>query len=75
MVNHTGKMNSYRAEEGKVVKLKLRGHVNDTINEYMGGLRSTMTYVGVKYVHNLYKNVRFIKVNNQVNRIYNGKEI
>ena len=75
MVNHTGKMNSYRAEEGKVVKLKLRGHVNDTINEYLGGLRSTMTYVGTKYVHNLYKNVRFIKVNNQVNRIYNGKEI
>jgi len=75
MINHTGKMNSYRAEEGKVVKLKLRGHVNNTINEYLGGLRSTMTYVGTKYISNLYKNVKFIKVNNQVNRIYNGQEL
>jgi len=75
MVSHTGKMNSYRAEEGKVVKLKLRGHVNTTISEYLGGLRSTMTYVGTKHISNLFKNVRFIKVNNQVNRIYNGKEL
>ena len=75
MISHTGKMNSYRAEEGKVVKLKVRGHVFDTLSDYLGGLRSTMTYVGARNLKDLYNKVRFIKVNNQVNRIYNGKEI
>ena len=36
----------------------MRAHVNNTINEYLGGLRSTMTYVGTKYISNLYKNVK-----------------
>tara|TARA_B100000963_G_scaffold346874_1_gene352604 strand:- start:8249 stop:9403 length:1155 start_codon:yes stop_codon:yes gene_type:complete len=75
METHSGVMNSYRAEEGKVVKLKLRGHVNDTINDYLGGLRSTMTYVGAKTLKSLYNKTRFIRVNNQVNKIYNGKEL
>ena len=60
MVKHSGQMNVYRAEEGKVVKLKYRGLVKDTLDDYLGGLRSTLTYVGAKNIKSLYKNVEFI---------------
>ena len=75
MVKHSGQMNVYRAEEGKVVKLKYRGLVKDTLDDYLGGLRSTLTYVGAKNIKSLYKNVEFIRVNNQVNQIHNNKEV
>ena len=75
MVAHTGQMNSYRSEEGKVVKLKYRGRVKNTLDDYLGGLRSTMTYVGVKNIENLDKKVKFIRVNNQVNQLHNNKEV
>ena len=75
MVKHTGQMNAYRAEEGKVVKLKYRGLVKDTLDDYIGGLRSTLTYVGAKNIRSLYRNVEFIRVNHQVNQIHNSKEI
>ena len=73
MIKHTGKMNKYRTEEGKVVKMKHRGSVNGTVEDFLGGLRSTMTYLGCKDIKNLYRKTNFIRVNQQVSDTFSKR--
>ena len=74
MMEHYGKKNSYRASEGKVVEIAYKGELKDTIEDYLGGVRSTCTYIGAKRL-NICQNVTtFVMVSNQVNTIY-GKSI
>jgi GMP reductase len=75
MNTYYGKVANYRSSEGKCVKIKLRGPVEDTVQDMLGGIRSTMTYVGAKELKELYGKCDFIRVNNTVNRIYNNNEI
>ena len=70
MNKHYGGVNKYRSSEGKTVKVKFKGPVNDTIDDLLGGIRSTCTYVNAKNLKDLSKCCTFIRVNNQVNRIY-----
>ena len=46
MEKHAGGVANYRASEGKTVEVPYRGPVDATMNEIMGGVRSTCTYVG-----------------------------
>lgn len=46
MTRHVGGVAKYRAAEGKTVKLPLRGPVENTARDILGGLRSACTYVG-----------------------------
>jgi GMP reductase len=75
MNKYSGGVAKYRSSEGKTVKLKYRGHIEDTILEILGGIRSTMTYIGAKKVKDIPKCATFIRVNRQLNQIYNGSEI
>ena len=70
MEKHYGKMEKYRAEEGKVVKVPFKGSVEETLQKIFGGIRSACTYLNCKNITELPKNARFIKVNNQTNEIY-----
>ena len=70
MNKHYGGVNKYRSSEGKTVKIKLKGPVDETINDLLGGLRSTCTYVNAKNLKDLSKCTTFLRVNNQVNKIY-----
>ena len=70
MNKHYGGVNKYRSSEGKTVKIKLKGPVDETINDLLGGIRSTCTYVNAKNLKDLSKCTTFLRVNNQVNRIY-----
>ena len=70
MNKHYGGVAKYRSAEGKSVKVKYRGSVENTIQSYLGGLRSTMTYIGAKRLKDLPKCTTFIRVNRQVNEIY-----
>ena len=45
MDKYSGGVAKYRSAEGKCVKLKYRGHISNTIDNILGGLRSTMTYI------------------------------
>jgi GMP reductase len=38
----------YRSSEGKAVTLPFRGPIQATINDILGGVRSTCTYVGAR---------------------------
>ncbi|MBP0905330.1 GMP reductase [Mariniflexile gromovii] len=70
MEKHIGGVADYRASEGKTVEVPYRGDVENTLQDILGGLRSTCTYVGAKRLKELTKRTTFIRVNEQENRVY-----
>ncbi|MBC7005951.1 GMP reductase [Photobacterium sp. BZF1] len=73
MDKHSGGVAKYRAAEGKTVLLPFRGPVENTIQDIMGGVRSTCTYVGAAKLKELTKRTTFIRVQEQENNVF-GKE-
>ena len=71
MDKYNGGVAKYKSSEGKTVKLPYRGPIENTINDIMGGIRSSMTYMGAKKVKDIPKCATFIRVNRQLNQIYN----
>ena len=65
-----GGVNNYRSSEGKTVKIKCKGPVENTILDLLGGIRSTCTYVNARNLKDLSKCCTFLRVNNQINKIY-----
>lgn len=65
-----GEQKTYRASEGRTVRVPYRGPVENTIQEILGGLRSTCTYVGAPSLKQLSKCTTFIRVNNTHNRVF-----
>ena len=57
---HGSRKDGYRGEEGKVVLLKDRGPVADTLVEVLGGVRSCCTYIGAKRVKDMPKCATFV---------------
>ena len=74
MEKYNGGVAKHRSAEGKTVKLQYRGPVENTILDILGGIRSTCTYIGAKRIKDIPKCTTFIRVNNQVNNVYSGKE-
>ncbi|ORM64098.1 GMP reductase [Pantoea rodasii] len=70
MKRHVGGVAQYRAAEGKTVRLPLRGPVEDTVKDILGGLRSACTYVGAERLKELTKRTTFIRVAEQENRVF-----
>jgi GMP reductase len=57
----------YRSSEGREIKIKYRGSLENTVKNYLGGLRSTCTYTNTTNLCDLETNCNFILVNNQYN--------
>ena len=70
MDKHAGGVAEYRASEGKTVEVPYRGLVENTIQDILGGIRSTCTYVGASKLKELSKRTTFIRVAEQENRVY-----
>jgi len=64
---HYGGLSDYRSSEGKKVQLKFRGKIKDTVQNILGGLRSSCTYVGAPSLKQLSKCTTFVRVNQQFN--------
>lgn len=73
MKRHKGGVAEYRASEGKTVKIPYRGDVTATLQDLLGGLRSTCTYVGARKLKELSKRTTFIRVTQQLNTVF-GQE-
>ena len=58
---------NYRSSEGREIKVKYKGKLDDTVANYLGGLRSTCTYTNSLNINELSNNCKFILVNNQYN--------
>jgi GMP reductase len=67
---HFGGLKDYRSSEGREVLVPYRGTVARTIQNILGGVRSTCTYVGAPTLKQLSKCTTFVRVNNQFNRTY-----
>lgn len=70
MKKHKGGVAEYRASEGKTVKIPYRGDVSGSLQDILGGLRSTCTYVGARRLKELSKRATFIRVSQQINNIF-----
>ena len=66
---------SYRASEGRVTLMPYTGPINGVIEELLGGLRSTMTYVGAFALKNIPKQCVFYKVHHQLNQTFENYTI
>ena len=60
-------MKKYRSSEGRHLKIPYKGPLQDTVDDYLGGLRSTCTYVGVDNLTKLENNTTFRVVGQQFN--------
>lgn len=70
---HCNGMAKYRASEGIVTLKPYSGPVQNTIDEYLGGLRSCMTYISARRLKDIPKCCTFYKVNRILNN--DGKGI
>ena len=67
---HFGGMACYRASEGKVVEVPYKGSVDSIILEILGGIRSTMSYIGARRLKDIPKCATFYRVNRQLNEVF-----
>jgi len=74
MNKHSGGVAEYRSSEGKVVSLPYRGYIKDTINDILGGIRSTCTYVGAAQLKELSKRTTFMRVTQQINEVFGSRD-
>ena len=66
--NYAANNNSdYRSSEGRELKVAYKGALKNTIENYLGGLRSACTYTNSANLEELAHNTKFIMVNNQYN--------
>jgi GMP reductase len=67
---HGKRKDGYRGNEGRWISLPYRGEVNDTVEDILGGVRSAATYIGARRLKDMPKCATFVRVNNNINRIY-----
>ena len=72
---HFGGLKNYRSSEGREVLVPYRGEVARTVQDLLGGIRSTCTYAGAKKLKQLSKCTTFVRCTQQFNAVYanNGK--
>ena len=69
-IKHFGGLKKYRTSEGRNVKIPYRGSIDTTVQDILGGLRSTCTYVGAAGLKQLSKCTTFVRCNDTHNRVY-----
>jgi len=70
MDKHHGGVAEYRSSEGKTVEINYKGPVKRTVQDILGGLRSTCTYVGAPSLKQLSKCTTFVRVTQQLNNVF-----
>jgi len=70
MTRYSGGVANYRSSEGRTVEVDYRGPVEHTVNDLLGGLRSTCTYVGAPTLRQLSKCTTFVRCTQQFNSVF-----
>jgi GMP reductase len=70
---HFGGLKDYRSSEGREVLVPYRGEVAATVQDLLGGLRSTCTYAGALKLKQLSKCTTFVRCTQQFNAVYANK--
>ena len=72
---HFGGLKEYRSSEGRTVLVPYKGDVAGVIQNILGGVRSTMTYVGALQLKHLPKCATFIRCTQTHNTIHESTTI
>jgi GMP reductase len=67
---HFGGLKDYRSSEGREVLVPYRGEVAATVQDLLGGLRSTCTYAGALRLKHLMRCTTFVRCTQQFNGVY-----
>jgi|TARA_B100000900_G_scaffold409880_1_gene426557 GMP reductase len=67
---HFGGLKDYRSSEGREVLVPYRGNVASTVQDILGGLRSTCTYAGAIRLKHLMRCTTFVRCTQQFNSVY-----
>jgi len=67
---HGKRKDGYRGNEGRWISLPYRGPVNPTVEDILGGVRSAATYIGARRLKDMPKCATFVRVNNNINKVY-----
>ncbi len=67
---HFGGLKDYRSSEGREVLVPYRGDVAVTVQDLLGGLRSTCTYAGAIRLKHLMRCTTFVRCTQQFNGVY-----
>jgi GMP reductase len=70
MEKHYGFKQNYRSSEGRHLKIPYRGALQSTVEDYLGGLRSALSYVGASRLELFEDNVTFRLVGQQFNSAF-----
>ncbi len=70
---HFGGLKEYRSSEGREIQVPYRGEIHSTIQDLLGGIRSTCTYAGAKKLKWLSKCTTFVKTVEQYNRVFSAR--
>ena len=72
---HFGGLKNYRSSEGRTVLVPYRGEVAKTVQEILGGVRSTCTYAGALKLKQLAKCTTFVRCTQTHNSVYESATI
>src|SRR6056300_333394 len=72
---HFGGLKEYRSSEGRTVLVPYRGAVARTIQDILGGVRSTCTYAGAIRLKHLSKCTTFVRCTQTHNSVYEKSTI
>lgn len=67
MQNYYGKKENHRASEGRYTLIPYKGDIHEFLQDLLGSLRSTGTYIGARSLKEFSKRATFIRVNKQLN--------
>ena len=67
---HFGGLKDYRSSEGREVLVPYRGDVAATVQDLLGGIRSTCTYAGALRLKHLMRCTTFVRCTQQFNNVY-----
>ena len=72
---HFGGLKDYRSSEGRTVLVPYKGSVGYTIQDILGGVRSTCTYAGAKTLKQLSKCTTFVRCTQTHNSVYESSTV
>ena len=71
---HSKNKEGYRGNEGRAITIPDRGPVKNTIEDLLGGVRSSCTYIGAIRLKDIPKCASFVRCNSQLNTAYESYE-
>jgi len=69
---YSGGLKEYRTSEGRDVKVPYKGELKNVVQDILGGVSSTMTYIGARKLKDIPKCATFVNVTQVVNNPYDN---